>query len=193
MPVQELISHREVSQRWPGIETEKVFLVGYSGGGQFAQRFFYLYPERLHAVSIGAPGRVTRLDTSINWPRGTKNVDEKFNRKLVFENLKDVKNIQLVVGAEDNAAHGGDEFSKWLEKVKKKRGRQSSGSEDDQLSPMKSGRLQMATDMLEEWKGIGVEARFDVVPGVAHSSQGVRDVVLNFLEPLILQRSGEKL
>ncbi len=31
----------------------KFMLFGYSGGGHFVHRFFYLHPERLHAVSIG--------------------------------------------------------------------------------------------------------------------------------------------
>ena len=161
-----------------------MILVGYSGGGQFAQRFFYLYPERLHAVSIGAPGRTTWLDKETNWPRGIKNTEEKFNRTILLDKLKSVQNIQLVVGAEDNSPHGGDEFSKWLEKVKK-RGGGKSDDEGDELSPMRSGRLQTVKNMLEQWQEIGMEARFDVVPEVAHSAQGVLHVVLEFLESVI--------
>src|SRR5680860_1115071 len=43
------------------VETETFALHGFSGGGQFAHRFLYLHPERLSAVSIGAPGHVTLL------------------------------------------------------------------------------------------------------------------------------------
>ncbi|KUJ07760.1 poly hydrolase [Mollisia scopiformis] len=172
----------EVSHRWPGISTKRIILVGFSGGGQFAHRFFYLYPERLHAVSVGAPGRVTKLDLGKDWPQGIRNVEEKFNRKVDFEKLRAVKDIQFVIGGDDNVVHGGDEFWKWLEKVKKKNG---SNSNKEQLAPMRSGRLQTAKEVLGEWKSFGIEARFDVVPGVAHSAQGVVDAVLNFLEPIV--------
>ncbi len=35
---------------------ERFMLFGFSGGGHFAHLFFYLHPDRLLAVSIGAPG-----------------------------------------------------------------------------------------------------------------------------------------
>ena len=61
-----------------------------------------------------------------------------------------------------------------------------------QLGPMRAGRLQMARQMIQEWKGIGVEVRFGVVPGVAHNSNGVLDVVKNFLEPLVSRVYDER-
>ena len=33
---------QEVKQLWPGLATEKVFMMGFSGGGQFVHRFMYL-------------------------------------------------------------------------------------------------------------------------------------------------------
>jgi len=53
----------EVGHRW-NVETSTFFLHGFSGGGQFANRFALLHPERLRAVSIGAPGR-TVLPTAL--------------------------------------------------------------------------------------------------------------------------------
>jgi poly(3-hydroxybutyrate) depolymerase len=47
----------EVGHRWP-VDTSRFFLHGFSGGGQFANRFVQLHPDRLTAVSIGAPGRI---------------------------------------------------------------------------------------------------------------------------------------
>ena len=41
---------------------DRFYLHGFSGGGQFAHRFFYAHPDRLAGVSIGAPGRITQLD-----------------------------------------------------------------------------------------------------------------------------------
>lgn len=46
----------EVGHRW-NVDTSTFFLHGFSGGGQFANRFALKHPERLSAVSIGAPGR----------------------------------------------------------------------------------------------------------------------------------------
>jgi poly(3-hydroxybutyrate) depolymerase len=43
----------EIAPRWPEIRTDKIFMVGFSGGGQFPHRFLYLYPERLAAVGVG--------------------------------------------------------------------------------------------------------------------------------------------
>ena len=49
----------DVALWWPGISTDKVFMMGYSGGCQFVHRFIYQHPEKLRAVSIGAPSRIT--------------------------------------------------------------------------------------------------------------------------------------
>jgi poly(3-hydroxybutyrate) depolymerase len=51
----------EVAHRW-NVDASAFFLHGFSGGGQFAHRFLYRHPERLTAVSIGAPGRITLPD-----------------------------------------------------------------------------------------------------------------------------------
>lgn len=187
--------YREVAQRWPGISTAKIFLVGFSGGGQFAQRFFYLYPERLHAVSMGAPGRITTLDDTLDWPQGIRNVQGKFHRTIDIEKLRNVKNIQLVVGEQDIEVHGGEEFSKWLDSMRSKLKRKEGNSDEDQdqLAPMRTGRLESARIVLAEWENRGVEAKFDVVPGVAHSSQGVLDTVLEFLGQCITRyRDGKR-
>jgi poly(3-hydroxybutyrate) depolymerase len=44
------------------IDHSQFLLHGFSGGGQFVHRFYYLHPDRLLGVSIGAPGRLTLLD-----------------------------------------------------------------------------------------------------------------------------------
>jgi poly(3-hydroxybutyrate) depolymerase len=43
------------------VNKDRFLLHGFSGGGQFVHRFFYLHPKRLMGVSIGAPGRITYL------------------------------------------------------------------------------------------------------------------------------------
>jgi hypothetical protein len=136
-------------------------------------------------MSIGAPGRTTKLDECMSWPYGINDVHEKFGRSVDFANFREVKAIQLVVGEEANVAHGGEEFSKWLDGMRRKKSGKIEDNSTDQIAPMKADRQQLARHMLEECKENGIEVKFNVVPGVAHSSQGVRDVVLDFLEPRI--------
>lgn len=65
-----------------GADGRRVLMHGFSGGGQFAHRFFYLHPERLAGVSIGAPGRATLLDDSRAWWAGTADVEERFGHRI---------------------------------------------------------------------------------------------------------------
>lgn len=82
------------------INTAEFLLHGFSGGGQFAHRFFYLHPERLRAVSIGAPGRVTYLDHNRPWYNGVADIEHIFGKRLNYDAMKKVK-ILLIVGAAD--------------------------------------------------------------------------------------------
>ncbi|KAI0837278.1 alpha/beta-hydrolase [Hypoxylon sp. FL0890] len=102
----------EVAYRWPGLETNKVFMMGFSGGGQFAQRFLYLYPERLAAISVGSPGRPTFLDDTQDWPSGVKDVETVFNRTVRTDLIGQLP-IQLVVGGNDTEIHGDQDFWEW--------------------------------------------------------------------------------
>lgn len=87
------------------VETTKFLLAGYSGGGQFAQRFFYLHPKRLHAISIGAPGKVTLPDSKLEWPLGIKDLGAVFGAEHEagpdFGAMAEVE-VQFVVGELDN-------------------------------------------------------------------------------------------
>jgi len=187
----------EVAAKWAGIQTQKFFLIGYSGGGQFVHRFAYLYPERLYALSIGAPGRVTLLDKSLEWPNGIENVGNIFGEDLIVENSKfeEIRGIQLVVGSEDNFIPGGNEFWTWVANQKElKRGVESGDaqprkSEDVELSPPKKGRLDTLKALQQAWLADNIYSRLDIVPGVAHDALGVSAKVEEFLSPLV-RRTG---
>ncbi|KAI2604023.1 alpha/beta-hydrolase [Hypoxylon fragiforme] len=179
----------EVAYRWPGIDTDKVFLMGFSGGGQFVHRFLYLYPERLAAASVGAPGRVTHLDGEKNWPNGIKDVETVLGKAVDTELIKQVP-IQLVIGGEDYKIPGGDEFWQWVRELKAQRtGKVADGTAPDGLQPLvDQGRTDTLRELRDSWKALGIEAQLDVVPGVEHDSGGVRECVLAFLLPLIQKR-----
>lgn len=179
----------EVKFRWHGIATEKVFLVGFSGGGQFVHRFMYLYPERLHAVSIGSPGRVTVLDNGLNWPAGIKNVVELFDGTVIDKNKIRELEIQLVVGGADTEAYGGVDFQEWLRAKKgavlKSNGLKAFGSKHQEFPLVPEGRVADLERLRSNWEKYGIQVQFNVADGVEHFSEGVNHLVVEFLRPLV--------
>ncbi|PWY96193.1 poly hydrolase [Aspergillus sclerotioniger CBS 115572] len=183
----------EVATIWPGIDTEKIFLAGFSGGGQFAHRFLYIHPERLAAVSVGAPGRVTMLDQGLAWPSGIADVEGIFGRGLNKDLIRQVQ-IQLVIGSEDTKVHGGKEFWDWAKKTLAKRmaaetvankASGTSGMGKREVVLMDQGRSETLQELQSRWKEDEIEATLDVVDGVAHNSAGVQECVLGYLKPLM--------
>ncbi|KIW10848.1 hypothetical protein PV08_10147 [Exophiala spinifera] len=183
----------EIAAVWPGISTSTFSLVGFSGGGQFALRMLYIHPERLQAVSVGAPGRPTFLDTSESWPNGIRDVQDVFGpgAKVDIDAIRAVPAIQLLVGSEDDFIHGGEEFMAFIAQFRASLSTSKGGSShrsvaaDPQLSPMREGRLTGLTKLRDSWKELGIVSRFEIVPGVAHESQKVISTVLDFLLPQI--------
>lgn len=88
----------EVAGRY-GVNAERFLLYGYSGGGHFAHRFFYLHPERLKAVSIGAPGSVTLPDENHDYWVGCRNLEALFGKRLDIPAMRTVPVHQVVGGA----------------------------------------------------------------------------------------------
>jgi len=89
----------EVAEKF-GCNFDKFALFGYSGGGQFVNRFCMLHPERLWAVTIGAPGSVTLLDPDQDWWVGVRGFEQRFGQKLDLDALRRVP-VQMVVGKAD--------------------------------------------------------------------------------------------
>ena len=171
----------EVAARWPGIATEKFFLTGYSGGGQFALRFFYLHPTRLEAVSIGAPGIVTELDNTLKWPRGIKDVQSLFGGLSVdLPSLQKVGGVQLFVGGDDVEKVGGG-LLEWL------RGRQDTKKEVKELGASLPNRKDAMLKLQEAFKSAGIGFEFQIIDGLAHHSGGAVSNVTAFLEPRLVR------
>ncbi|HEY4453953.1 MAG TPA: PHB depolymerase family esterase [Pseudonocardiaceae bacterium] len=93
----------EVGARWP-VATDRVYLHGFSGGGQFAHRFLYLHPDRLAGVSVGAPGSVTLLDQTKPWPAGTADLAQRFGTDLDLPALRSIP-VLLFIGEQDDQPH----------------------------------------------------------------------------------------
>lgn len=163
----------EVAESVP-IETEKFYLQGFSGGGQFTHRFLYLHPERLHAVSIGAPGRITELDDSLPWWLGTAGFESRFGKSISFDAMRRVQ-VHMVVGGEDvetwEVNNPGE--SNWMD------GAERTGET----------RIERLQTLETNFKKHGISVQFDVVPGIAHDGMGALPAVKNFLAKQILARS----
>lgn len=156
----------EVAQRYR-VRADRFALHGFSGGGQFAHRFAYVHPERLAAVSIGAPGRITRIDPDVPWWQGTADLRERFGKDLDLAALREVP-VQMVVGAEDTET--------W----------EIAEPDIDAGGDTRVARLRTLRDNFEA-HGIGV--RFDLVPGIAHKGLAVQPRVQEFLSGVLTGRS----
>ena len=151
---------QEISDIWGSADISKVNLIGFSGGGQFAHRFFYLHPDRLKSVSIGAPGNATYLDPNQPWPLGTKDLAQLFDRAtVVIERLRGVP-IQLFIGSADTYHTVNYDGSR------------------AELS-----RYGVLEKLHRNYTEIGLPHTFDVEPGIAH--QG--DLLLHLVQPMVLK------
>ena len=111
----------ELAQRYP-VDTKRIFLYGWSGGGQFVQRFLCVHPDRLAAASIGAPGRITYLDDTRDFYWGTRDFEKYFDKRPDIEEIRKVP-IRLMIGEQDTKYIGdspfGDNRRERIENLKK--------------------------------------------------------------------------
>ncbi len=162
----------EVAGRY-SVDSEQFYLHGFSGGGQFAHRFFYLHADRLAGISIGAPGRITQLDDSLAWWLGTEDFEECFGRPIDLEALRNVP-VLMVVGDQDvdtwEINNPGD--SNWMD------GAEKTGET----------RIERLRTLERNFVSHGIDVRFELVPGVAHRGSLVLPPVRKFFADLIRER-----
>ena len=160
----------ELGDRY-NLETDRFFLFGFSGGAHFAHRFFYLHPERLSAVSIGAPGMVTLLDTEKDWHCGVGNMEEFFGQKLNFDAMKNVA-VQMIIGAEDTET--------WEITIEK-----SSRFWMEGVNDAGSNRLERLDSLKQSFIQHGISVQHDIIPGVAHDGFAMLEHVKAFFSNYI--------
>lgn len=129
------------------VDTERFLLHGFSGGGQFVHRFAYLHPHRLSALSIGAPGRVTRIDPDVPWWLGTADLAEVFGTELDLPTLRRVP-VQMIVGADDTET--------WE-------------IAEPGIDAGGDTRVERLHTLRDNWEAHGIPVQLDVVPGMRHS------------------------
>ncbi|RMC29918.1 alpha/beta hydrolase [Paracoccus alkanivorans] len=149
-------------------------MFGFSGGGHFTHRFLILHPDKLKAVSIGAPGSVTLLDSSRDWWVGIRNLRELFGRDLDVEALRRVK-VHLAVGAAD--------VETWEIQHQVGSKRYMEGANDAGRT-----RIERNNSLKTSLEQHGITVMQDIVPGVAHSMHGVLPYTMRFFRGIVQPR-----
>jgi len=131
----------ELSRRYR-IDKEKFLMCGFSGGGQFVQRFFYVHPERLMGISIGAPGRITYINDKVDFFWGTRDFEKIFDKKIDIEAMRKVP-TQLLIGECDSKFIGE--------------------------SPYGTNRIERILNLKKNFEENGISVQLDFMEGIAHS------------------------
>lgn len=82
------------------VNTNAVFLFGFSGGAQFAHRYALIRASRLRGVVLAAPGNVTRIDDARDWWAGTADVEAAIGYGLDHAGLRKLR-VHVMAGAQD--------------------------------------------------------------------------------------------
>lgn len=149
------------------LAADRFLLHGFSGGGHFAHRFYYLHPHRLSAVSIGAPGLVTLLDPDRDWWVGTRGMEQRFDRTLDLDEMRRVP-VQMVIGGEDTDTWEitlSESDDLWMD-----------GGNDAGVT-----RLDRLASLKHSFIRAGIDVRYDIVPGVGHEGFDILEPVKEFL------------
>lgn len=153
------------------IRTGGFMMYGYSGGGQFAQRFFMLHPQQLRAVSIGAPGVVTLLNADYDWWVGVRDLEARFGIRPDIEAMRAVS-VQTVIGSKDDAT--------WEITIPRESPLWMDGAE-----LQGANRLERIAALADSFEAQGIPVRRDIVPGVAHSPLEMVDPAEAFFTEIV--------
>jgi poly(3-hydroxybutyrate) depolymerase len=153
------------------LQADRFLLQGFSGGGHFAHRFFYLHPERLRGVSIAAPGMVTLLDDSKPWWVGTGNLESEFGIRPDVGAMRRVA-VQMVVGAEDTDTWEITipEGARWW----------MPGVNDTGVT-----RIDRIRTLKANWESHGIAVQLDLLPGVRHQGVPMLDAAARFFSGVL--------
>jgi len=150
----------EIGRRYP-VEAGRFALHGFSGGAQFAHRFFYLHPGRLTAVSVAAPGRITPLDFTRPWWAGVAGCGDLFGRPVRAADLRAVAVQILAGGADTEPVQAGDP--------------------DGHPAATGADRLSRARSLHASLAAHDVASRLDVVAGAGHDHEPLLPAAQQFL------------
>lgn len=152
---------------------DRFLLQGFSGGAQFVQRMLLLHPERLAAVSIGAAGRYTLLDSQTPWWLGTADLQQRFGVTPSPTAMAEVP-VQLLVGEDDTDTsetmdRSGSNWTPGLEK-------QGENRQD---------RIRYYQQNLAQH---GIDSTLQIMPGVGHEGLKALPYAAEFFTAVLQQR-----
>ncbi len=166
----------EVASRY-SVDADRFDLFGFSGGAHFAHRFLYLYPNRLRAVSIGAPGSPTLLDMSRRWWVGVADMEERFGVPLNLGAMRQVS-IHLAVGLDDTDTWEITHMPgsrHWME-----------GANDTGRT-----RVERLHKLAENLRAHDLNVQLDVIAGVRHARDALATAAVTFLQGLAGPGGGD--
>lgn len=140
---------------------ERFFLFGFSGGAQFAHRFLYVHPTRLHAVSIAAPGMVTLIDPARPAWVGTRGLGALCGNELNLPQVQRVA-VQLLVGSEDVKPHVG-------------------GAAQEDYNHAGGNRIERLRTLRTNYQAHGIPVSHREVAGAAHDFEPLAAAAVPFL------------
>ncbi len=91
----------EIGRLLPGIRTNKNFLFGFSGGGQFVHRYAAFNPDRIDRAVAGAAGWYMWPDEKLPYPIGINPKSLPRGVRPRLRNLCDL-DLRIVVGEDDS-------------------------------------------------------------------------------------------
>lgn len=154
-----------------GLAFDRFCLAGFSGGAHFAHRFLLLHPERLRAVSIGAPGSVTLIDPKRGWWVGTRDMERIFGRAPDLEVLRRVP-VHLVIGDSDLETAS----------ITHRPGSRHWMADANRAGANRIARL---TSLRRNLQAHGLAVRHDIIPGAAHDFAAVAERARDFFHDVL--------
>jgi dienelactone hydrolase len=139
-----------------GANTEKVYMFGFSGGGQFVHRYAMVNPHRVIAAALGAPGWYTFPDTGAPFPRGLSINAKEVGFRLEGESMFGVPTA-VFVGTQDL---GRDETLNASPKIDDRQGR---------TRPERGRRWIAAMRAAARSRGLDTRYEFRELQGCGHS------------------------
>ena len=87
---------------------ERVFVLGFSASGMFANRFTFLHPKRVKAAGVGSPGGwpiapvASYKEKKLRYPIGVEDFHLVSGKKIDMKNLRKVPLFVFMGGEDDN-------------------------------------------------------------------------------------------
>jgi poly(3-hydroxybutyrate) depolymerase len=139
-----------------GADTERLYLFGYSGGGQFAHRYAMAHPERVAGVVIGAAGWYTMPQSKNAFPYGVGLCQDL--PSLRFDSSRFLRvPMTVIVGARDTDRDPGLNKSERIDRL------QGRTRVERAITWVKTMNL------VAKNRGMAEHFSVEVLPGVDHS------------------------